>query len=103
MSLLDGALAWGLIAGIEFGGAVIVTVYCCLAGMRALRERQPEVARALVAEGALMGLNFKLAAALLKTLMVVSWTQVGMLAFVLALRTLLKWTFARERGRLPGG
>lgn len=92
----------GLAALIEFGGALIVTVYCGLAGIRVLRERQPEGARAMVAMGAIMGLNFKLAATLLKTLIVLSGSQVAMLALVLALRTVLKWTFARERGRLPG-
>lgn len=99
---MDAQVIGGLAALIEFGGALIVTVYCGLAGIRVLREREPVRARNTVAMGAIMGLNFKLAATLLKTLIAVSGNQVAMLAFVLALRTVLKWTFARERGRLPG-
>lgn len=99
---MDAKVLGGLIALIEFGGALIVAVYCALAAIRLLRERQPAGARHLVAMGAIMGLNFKLAATLLKTLVVTSGNQVAMLAFVLALRTVLKRTFARERGRLPG-
>ncbi|MOA70375.1 hypothetical protein D3C78_1992050 [compost metagenome] len=53
--------------------------------------------------GAISGLTFKLAATLLHTLVVTSWSQVGMLAFVVGLKTVLKWTFVRERGRLPEG
>lgn len=88
---------------IDFGGAVIVTIYCVLGLWVVLRERDPAKARYLVATGALSGLTFKLAATLLQTLVVASWSQVGMLAFVVGLKTVLKWTFVRERGRLPEG
>ncbi len=87
---------------VEFGGALIVGGYCARAGWAVLRERQPTTARRLVTTGALMGLSVKLAATLLKTLYVASWSQVGMLAFVIVLKTVLEWTFARERERLPG-
>jgi len=99
---MDVRLLRELSALIEFGGAVIVVAYCALAGWTVLCERTPTKARRLVATGCLMGLNFKLAATLLKTVLVVSGSQVGMLAFVIGLRTVLKWTFVRERGGLPG-
>lgn len=95
--------------GIEFVGALILAVYCARAagaawGARGATtwEHGPRRARQLIATGAIMSLNFKLAATLLKTLVVMSWSQVGMLAFVIALRTILKWTFAREQRPLPG-
>lgn len=91
------------VAVIDFAGAVIVMVYCVVAIGVVLRERDPAKARHLVAMGAISGLTFKLAATLLHTLVVTSWSQVGMLAFVVGLKTVLKWTFARERGRLPEG
>ncbi len=96
------ALAQGLIAFIEFGGVLIVTIYCLMGCGQALRERQPARARQLVAAGALMGLNFMLAATVLKTLVASSWYQIGMLVLVFTVRTLLKWSLARELGRLPG-
>ena len=99
---MDARLLKELIALIEFGGALIVAAYCALAAWSVLRERTPGNARRLVATGSLMGLNFKLAATLLKTVFVVRGSQIGMLAFVIGLRTVLKWTFVRERGRLPG-
>lgn len=86
---------------IDFAGAVIVLVYCVLGIGVVLRERDPAKARRLVAMGAISGLTFKLAATLLHTLVVTSWSQVGMLAIVVVLKTVLKWTFARERERLP--
>lgn len=101
MRPMAGELLALAIALIEFGGALIVAAYCTVAATVLLRERQPSHARQLVATGALMGLNFKLAATLLKTLFVTSWSQVGLLAFVLVLRTALKWAFAREHGGPP--
>lgn len=98
-----------LVMGIEFGGALILAAYCVRAAGAAWSargattwEHGPLRARQLIATGAIMSLNFKLAATLLKTLFVMSWNQLGILAFVIALRTILKWTFAREQGALPG-
>jgi len=99
---MDARLVQSGITLIEFGGALMVVVFCAVAVWSVLREHEPVKARHWVALGALMGLNFKLAATVLKTLYVVSWSQVGMLAFVIGLRTVLKWTFVRERRRLPG-
>ncbi|MNX54361.1 hypothetical protein D3C86_850870 [compost metagenome] len=99
---MDVRLVQEGIALIEFGGALMVVAFCTVAVWSVLWEHEPVRARHWVALGAIMGLNFKLAATLLKTLYLVSWSQVGMLAFVIGLRTVLKWTFVRERGGLPG-
>jgi len=67
----------------------------CLAqghGVRAARLR--------VAEGAVLALSFKVAAALLKTVELHSWEQIGMFSIVLTLRVVLKQLFAWERERL---
>lgn len=54
-------------------------------------------ARLLVAEGAVLGLSLKVAAALLKTLEIHSWDQILMFAAIFALRTVLKQLFMWEK------
>lgn len=54
-------------------------------------------ARVRIAEGAINGLSFKLAATLLKAIHLHDWQHIGMLAVMILLRTLLKKLFAWER------
>lgn len=94
--------AWGGGAAllIELVGSVIIAGYCVAAMVSLVRKRDRRAAQFLVAEGALTGLGFKLCATLLKTMLLVSWQQIGVFACVLALRTLLKRVFAAEaRGK----
>lgn len=85
---------------IELVGSVIIAGYCVAAMVALVRRRGRRAAQFLVAEGALTGLGFKLCATLLKTMLLVSWQQIGVFACVLALRTLLKRVFVAEaRGK----
>lgn len=82
---------------IELVGSLLIAGYCVAAMVALVRRRDRRAVQFLVAEGALTGLSFKLGATLLKTMLLVSWSQVGIFACVLALRTLLKRVFAAER------
>lgn len=57
-------------------------------------------ARLAVAQGALYGLAFKVAATLLKTIVLHSLDAIAIFAAVFALRTLIKRVFAWEQERL---
>jgi len=61
------------------------------------RDRGIAQARLLVAEGAVLGLSLKVAAALLKTLEIHTWDQILMFAAIFALRTVLKQPFLWEK------
>ncbi len=87
----------GLAALIEFGGALLISGYVLVAVFFLVWRRDITRARLLVADGAIMGLSFKLAGTLLKTIELHSWNQILLFSSVLALRTLLKWLFNRER------
>lgn len=88
------------IDAIELLGNLVIAFYV-LRALKALCQRaSPEEARLLVAEGAVNGLSFKLAATLLKTLMVHSWLQIQMLAIIVSLRILLKSLFTHQKARL---
>ncbi|HEX8994668.1 MAG TPA: DUF1622 domain-containing protein [Ktedonobacterales bacterium] len=50
----------------------------------------------MIATGAIAGLNLKVAATLLKTLGLHTWSQLGVFAVIFALRILLKQVFAAE-------
>jgi uncharacterized membrane protein len=89
-----------LIYLIEFIGALLIVGYAVAALFSLLRKGGIEEARLLVAEGAIMGLNFKLAGTLLKTIELHTWEQILLFSFVLALRTLLKRLFVWEQERI---
>jgi uncharacterized membrane protein len=85
---------------IDLVSALIIIGYCTVAFLNALRFRTSAEAHALVAKGALLGMNVKLLAAALKTIELQSWNQISLFAAILVLRTLLKRTFQREN-RIP--
>lgn len=93
-------------AAIEFTGGLIIVCYV-LAAIWTLIRRQGvnhgiTKARVLVAEGAVWGLSFKVAATLLKTLTIQTWAQFGIFIFVFILRFVVKKVFAGEEARLGG-
>ena len=91
---------------IEFGGALIILGYVVAALWRLIRSRTTgsvRRARLLIAEGAIWGLNFKLAGTLLNTILIHSWQQIGVFAVIFALRTLLKRVFTWEQESLREG
>ena len=89
-----------LALGIEAVGSLVIVGYLVAAICVLVRTRDKTRTRLLVADGALWGLNFKVAASLLKTISLHTWQQIGLLAAILALRTMLKWIFSWEAGRL---
>jgi len=85
---------------IEFIGALLIVGYVLAALISLLRGRSIAEARLLVADGAIMGLSFKLAGTLLKTIVLHTWQQILLFLAIFALRTVLKRIFTWERGRL---
>ena len=83
-------------------GGLIIVYYAVFALIRLIRTHNIEEARLTVAEGALMGLSFKLAASLLKTLVLLSWDQILIFAAIFAIRTVLKMVFTWEQRRIQG-
>jgi uncharacterized membrane protein len=70
---------------------VIAAIIVLIGGYRHL-----EHAQYLIADGALIALNFKLAGTLLKTIELKSWQQIFTFSMILLLRTLLKRLFTWE-------
>jgi uncharacterized membrane protein len=85
---------------IDLVGGLFVVGYVLAAVVALARTGAVARARLLVAEGAVLGLSFKTAGTLLKTLEVHTWDQIGMFGAVLALRVVMKRLFVWEKGRL---
>ncbi len=88
---------------VDLVGSALLAGYALAALAALARGRGVRAARLLVAEGAVAALSFKVAGALLKTIELHSWEQIGMFAAVLALRVLLKRLFAWEGQHLRAG
>ncbi len=100
MSLHDGALFHTGVLIIDLISALVIVGYVIGALAKLLRGASVGQARLLVAEGAVLGLSFKVAASLLKTLEIHSWNQIGMFAAIFCLRTVLKQLFTWEARHL---
>lgn len=96
-SILDFTL-WA--STIEFVGALLIICYVIAAIVTLFFKRDVTQARLIVAEGVIMGLSFKLAGTLLKTIELHTWQQILMFAAIFALRTVLKRFFTWEQVRL---
>jgi uncharacterized membrane protein len=96
-SLLDFNL-W--IALIEFVGSLFIVGYVVAAIVSLFRVRSISYARLLVADGVITGLSFKLAATLLKSIIVHTWQQILLFAIIFALRTILKRAFSWEQVKI---
>jgi uncharacterized membrane protein len=96
-NLLDFNL-W--IAVIEFVGALFIVGYVIAAIVSLFRVRSISYARLLVADGVITGLSFKLAGTLLKSIIVHTWQQILLFAFIFVLRTILKRAFTWERVKI---
>lgn len=84
---------------IELIGSVVIVAFCLRGLVLAVLERKPYRVHDALAQGVLWGLDFKLAATLLKTLELTSWHQIAMFVLVLGLRTLLKRSLTRAWSR----
>ena len=93
---------WVALGGtaIALTAALVVAFHACWALLAIVRRYETERPRLLVADGVLAALGFSVAGTLLKALALQSWQQIGMFAFVLTLRTLLKAVFKRERAQM---
>lgn len=87
---------------IEVAGSLVIVWHVAKACVKAVGPQGSVQARLLVADGVLAALGFMVAATLLKTMALRNWHQIGMFAFVLAFRTLLKHVFAWERSWIIG-
>jgi uncharacterized membrane protein len=82
---------------IDLVASVVIAGYVVAAMLKLARGGGVDQARLLVAEGAVLGLSFKVAATLLKTLELHSWEQILMFAAIFTLRTILKQVFLWEQ------
>jgi uncharacterized membrane protein len=86
---------------VELVGAVVVGVGCCAAVLALVRRRRDGPAayagvRLLLARYLALGLEFQLAADILATAVDPSWEEIGKLAAIAAIRTLLNFFLGRE-------
>lgn len=101
LTLLGNLLSLGIgVAVIEFIGALFIVAYVIAAIISLFRSGDLMQARLLVADGAIIGLSFKLAGTLLKTIELQTWEQIFMFVAIFILRTVLKRIFNWERTRL---
>jgi len=78
-------------AAIEMLGAALLSAFLIWSAVRTWVDRQPSLrARAIAAEGIVFTLDFKLAATLLKSLLLAEWRQIGSFAAILVLRMIIK-------------
>lgn len=117
----DTVKAWtGLVAtGVEASAALIITLAALIATWRAIaaffaRPSAPDIAKERIrldlARWLAVALEFALAADILRTAITPSWDEIGKLAAIATLRTLLNYFLqreidghtARQRGT-PGG
>lgn len=85
---------------IDLVGGLMVVGYVIAALLALMRAGEVGQARLLVAEGAVLGLSFKTAGTLLKTLEIHTWEQILMFGAVLTLRVALKQLFEWEKVRV---
>lgn len=85
---------------IDLIGGLFVAIYVGMALIALGRTGSLAQARRLVAEGAILGLSFKTAGTLMKTIELHTWAQIGMFSTILALRIVLKQLFVWEKLRI---
>lgn len=82
---------------IELAAALVIAFHVAWALWAIMRHQGADRVRLVIAEGVLAGLSFSVAGTLLKAIALQTWSQIGMFAFVFALRAMLKRVFAAER------
>jgi uncharacterized membrane protein len=98
------AAALHLATGVQLAAAAIVTVACIRAAVRSfallLRSGDPgtetEVTRLSLGRWLVLALEFQVAADILRTAATPTWTDLGQLAAVIVLRTVLNYVLRRE-------
>ncbi|MBX9624496.1 MAG: DUF1622 domain-containing protein [Gemmataceae bacterium] len=109
------AAALHLAAGVQLAAAAVVTVACLRAAVRAfalLAQREipgsaTEATRLTLGRWLVLALEFQVAADILRTAATPTWTDLGQLAAVVVLRTVLNYVLRKEiaesAAREPGG
>jgi uncharacterized membrane protein len=100
MSLLDLLHLDVWAATIEFIGALLIGGYAVAALVTFARTRDVDQMRLTLADGVIVGLDFKLAGTLLKTVLIHTWDQLLFFAAILVLRIALKQVFTWEADRI---
>lgn len=98
------AAALHLAAGVQMAAAGIVTLACLRAAFRSfgllLRSGDPgtetEATRLRLGRWLVLALEFQVAADILRTAATPTWTDLGQLAVVIVLRTVLNYVLRRE-------
>lgn len=87
---------------IEMLGAGVILAYTLLALRSLIQSRafRVEHAQHLMSEGILNALGFKLAATLLKTILLTSWNALMMFTAIFLIRTVLKFFFRWQEAQL---
>jgi len=80
--------------------ALIITGHGVAALVSLWSNREVEQARLIVAEGTLTGLGFLLAATLLRTIQLRTWSEIFVFTIIFALRFVLKRLFVWEQSRI---
>ncbi len=98
------AAALHLAAGVQLAAATIVTLACVRAAVRSLvlllRSGDPgtetEATRLRLGRWLVLALEFQVAADILRTAATPTWTDLGQLAAIIVLRTVLNYVLRRE-------
>ncbi len=101
-TLLNLESHWISVAGsiVNVIAAIIIGFHAAYALFEIARHYNTDRARVILADGVLAALAFSVVGTLLKALALQSWSDIGMFAFVLAFRTLLKQVFLHERSQV---
>lgn len=89
-----------LILLLNFGASLVILRAVLRGGLAAAAGRNVRRARLNISEGVILALSLQTATALLKTIVVTSWQELGMFAAILALRTLVKQYFNWEQRQI---
>ena len=98
------AAALHLAAGVQLAAAAVVTLACLRAAIRSfvllVRSGDPgtetEATRLTLGRWLVLALEFQVAADILRTAATPTWTDLGQLAAVIVLRTVLNYVLRRE-------
>lgn len=85
-----------VILSIEILGSAVIVGYCAAGFVVFLMGRDRLRTQMIVANGTLLGMNFKLVGALLKTIELQTWNQLAVFVVIFALKTIVKQVFLRQ-------
>jgi uncharacterized membrane protein len=90
---------WAALA-LEFAASILVALHVLRTAIIVLQRQSITNARLRLAEGVVQALSLLTAGALLKTIGLFTWNQIGIFACILAIRITLKQLFSWEARHL---